>query len=199
MNDWELNELLTRARIPEREAGLWEALPKRVLARVRGQPAPRAFGEAASPRFARLAWAWGAAIVALLAVLIVFYPRETGRRERLSDARPVERCFFEVESLFPNRVRALVFDDGGARLILAEEADVPSLQPVYLRVCGPNGCQEIVTFSGQQIRLNGDWCEVLLTASGQVVLMGEHLVWPGASSAAGTYRVVEARALRVSS
>jgi len=72
-----------------------------------------------------------------------------------------------------------VLDQTGARLVLSPAADVPRSPPLYLRICGPAGCQRFVTFSGQQIRVNGQACEVLVDRQGQIMLVGPKLFWSG--------------------
>ena len=106
------------------------------------------------------------------------------------------KYFHEIEALFPNQVQAIVFDQRGTQLVLAQEPNVPASPPLYLKVCGPKGCQRFVTFSGQQIRVNGDVCDVLADGRGEVLLVGRQLLWSGskAVAASGGYQV-EARAL----
>ena len=86
---------------------------------------------------------------------------------------------------------AFVFDGDGAHLKLAPQPTVPTAQALYLKVCGPKGCQSYVTFSGQQIRLDGALCDVLLDHRGNVLLVGERLAWSsaGGSAKTGPYRV----------
>lgn len=197
MKDSELYELLKRTRIPARDPRLWEELPKRIVARLQWRRVPEA-ARSGERRFLRAAWAVLGAGVGLGIAVWLLPLRDGDLRNRTRILRPVEKCFLEIESLFPNQVKAVVFDERGARLILADAADMPNSQPLYLRICGPNGCQEIVTFSGQRIWVNGDQCEVLMNAAGRVVLVGERLVWSGESAAAGAYRI-KARALEGSS
>jgi hypothetical protein len=82
------------------------------------------------------------------------------------------KYFQEIQTLFPGQVQAIVLGQQGARLILADKPDIPASSPLYVRICGPKGCQDFVTFSGQQIRLNGDLCEVLLDQQNNVLLVG---------------------------
>jgi hypothetical protein len=101
------------------------------------------------------------------------------------------KCFQEIQPLFPHQLQAIVFDRQGARLVLAETADVPVSPPLYLKICGPKGCQQFVTFSGQQIRVNGEVCDVLLDSQGNVLVVGGQLVWSSSKPAgkAGSYRI----------
>jgi RNA polymerase sigma factor (sigma-70 family) len=68
--------------------------------------------------------------------------------------------------------------------------------PLYLKICGPRDCQRFVTFSGQQIRVNGDVCDVLSDHQGNVLVVGRQLLLSGskASTRGGQYQI-EAGAL----
>ncbi len=57
-----------------------------------------------------------------------------------------------------------------------------------LLLCGPKGCQNYVTFSGQQIRLNGETCEVLLDHHGNVLLVGQRWIFSTAQASANHAR-----------
>jgi hypothetical protein len=96
----------------------------------------------------------------------------------------------ELEALFPNQVKAVEFDPTGPRLLLADRAVVPAAQPVLVRVCGRDGCRSFITFSGQQIRVDGDSLDVLVDARGHVLLVGAKLAWTSAdaSARAGEFR-----------
>ena len=84
--------------------------------------------------------------------------------------------------------------------MLAQEPNLPASPPLYLKISGPRGCQRFVTFSGQQIHVNGDVCDVLADHRGNVLVVGRQLLWSGskASGGSGQYQI-EARALESSS
>ena len=208
MNDAELNEVLKRATVPERKADYWEQFPRRVTAELerRSQTAPvhwlteasRAWRWAAAFRFlgAKPAFAVGVAVVCLaLGFFLGFWrgQRSPGSDSQLATAR---KYFNEIEALFPNQVRAIVFDQQGTHLVLAQEPNLPASPPLYLRICGPKGCQRFVTFSGQQIRVNGEVCDVLADGHDGVLVVGRQLLWSGsiAGIRSGQYQI-EARAL----
>jgi hypothetical protein len=202
MNDRELNEVLKRATVPEREAECWERFPGRVTAELerRSQAAQAGWGAidgAGAGPDAGDGWSWvavlrslvnhpafalGMAAVCLVAALVL---RSLNRREspsydpQLAEAR---KYFREIEGLFPRQLQAIVFDQQGAHLVLAQEANLPASPPLYLKIRGPRGCQRFVTFSGQQIHVNGDVCDVLADGQGKVLLVGRQLVWAGSPS-----------------
>ena len=116
-----------------------------------------------------------------------------GKDSQLAEAR---KYFHELEALFPNQLQAIVFDQQGTHLVLAPEPNLPASPPLYLKICGPKGCQRFVTFSGQQIRVNGDVCDVLADRQGNVLVVGQETLWADAKAAvrSGPYQI-EARAL----
>ena len=192
MKDKELNEVLKRAAVPERGADYWERFPSQVTAEIerrrqharaeRSAEAPaRWMAEAAlrgrgRPRSAL--WSanrpspsgWPLVCLALGFVLGIWRgQRSPGYDPQLAEAR---KYFQEIEGLFPNQLQAIVFDQQGAHLVLAQEPNLPASPPLYLKICGPEGCQRFVTFSGQQIRVNGDVCDVLADHQGNVLVVG---------------------------
>jgi hypothetical protein len=212
MNDTELNEVLKRAALPERGADYWERFPGRVMAEIkRRRQDTRA--DAAVPLVidGRPAWTWASvfrffvskpalALGAVAVCLALGFVLAAWRGEhavakdtQLAEAR---KYFRELESLFPNQLQAIVFDQQGAHLVLAPEANLPASPPLYLKICGPKGCQRFVTFSGQQIRVNGDVCDVLVDHRGNVLVVGQETLWSDAKATtrSGPYQI-EARVL----
>ena len=208
MNDAELNEVLKRSTVPEREAEYWERFPGRVMSELERRPqaasapanayarSPWAWADAFRVLFTKPALAWGMALICLgLGFFLGFWK---GQRSPSDDAQlaSARKYFREIETLFPNQVQAIVFDRQGTHLVLAQEPNVPTSPPLYLKVSGPKGCQRFVTFSGQQIHVNGDVCDVLTDGRGEVLLVGRQLLWSGSKTVAASrgYQV-EARAL----
>lgn len=200
MNNAELDQLLKSAPVPERAPDFWEHFPKRIIGKIQWQPRREAAVPEAPRRAFPSVWATATAVTCLLIAFAFALHRGQIRRNAAGEVAQVEKCYREIEAMFPNQVQAIIFDEHGPRMILAEQADVPKSPPLYLKVCGPRGCQQFVTFSGQQILVNGDNCDVLFDVAGNVLLVGRKLVW---SSASPTHNVekyrIEARALRMSS
>ncbi len=220
MNDRELNEILKRATVPERESDHWERFPAKVTAEIerRRQAAPAERGADAGVRtgtdpsdawsWATMLWslvrkpafAFGLAVVCLTLGFVLGHrsgQRSPGYDPQLAEA---QQYFREIQGLFPHQLQAIVFDQQGAHLVLAQEANLPASPPLYLKICGPKGCQRFVTFSGQQIRVNGDVCDVLVDHRGNVLVVGVQRVWSGPQSAdtRGRYQI-EARLLELNS
>src|SRR2546427_564527 len=220
MNDADLHELLKAAPMPERPAHYWETFPKRVIEQVdsrRRRPAsemarsadipvrskhrmPARFGLAIS----RNAYLGGLAVLGIgLAIICIAVAFVLGRRNgppsmsgegQLAEA---EKYFREIEALFPNQLQAIVLDQKGARLLLADHSNVPASPPLYLKICGPYGCQRFVTFSGQQIRIDGDTCDVLVDRRGNIIVIGEQFLWAGSlTSARPSLYQIEAKPLQ---
>lgn len=200
MNDRELDKMLKFASLPEQPAEFWEQLPRRITTKIHWQSQQRTALRVEPQRYDILDWALGAGVVAVVCLVsLLLQPRRNS--PTVADPMAIaEKCFRETEALFPNQVQAIVFDEAGPRVVLAEKADIPTSPPLYLKICGPRGCQEIVTFSGQQVRVNGDVCDVLTDATGNVMLAGDHMFWSSQSvgTKAGRYRI-EARTMETSS
>jgi hypothetical protein len=215
MKDTELNEVLKQGAVPERKADYWERFPRLVMAEMERRrlhdPAEKS-ADALVPSLADPSrWTWASAFRFLLskpavalgvaaACLALGFVLGSWRGQyspskdsQLAEAR---KYFHELEALFPNQLQAIVFDQQGTHLVLAPEANLPTSPPLYLKICGPKGCQRFVTFSGQQIRINGDVCDVLVDHGGNVLVVGQETLWSDAKAAtrSGPYQI-EARAL----
>jgi hypothetical protein len=171
-DDDKLNELLKSAHMPERSPGYWEAFPKRISTqlenRSRLETAPT-----------RIWWAVGFAGMCCLAVL--------GLGLWLKAHRPTQpdyaRLYTEITQMFPNQVRAIVVDGDGVRLDLADRANVPPSAPLRVDVCHDRRCQTYITFSGQQIRVGDEPCDVLADGRGHVLVVGGNIAWTSAEPA----------------
>ena len=221
MNDAELREVLKRAQVPDRGADYWARFPGRVSSEIeRRRQKARAEGTADAPggdvTGAGNVWSRWSALRSLranpsfalgLAAFCVLISLALGswKGRPAPAAGPslaeVRKYFHEIAALFPHQLQAIVFDPQGAHLVLAPEPNLPASPPVYLKICGPSGgCQRVLTFSGQQIRVNGDICDVLADGQGRVLLVGQKLVWSSnqGSAGSGPYRI-EAKTLEAAS
>ena len=61
---------------------------------------------------------------------------------------------------------------------------MPTSPPLYVSVLGPEGWQRFITFSGQQISVGGELCDVLLNDKGRVLVVGQKAVWSDAAASA---------------
>ena len=206
MKDCELNEILKAAPVPERPDKYWKEFPSRVMEEIQASdrtetrqaepdrlPARRWW----TPAFGfKLALAAGTACLLVLAGYLVGVRNGSPSPQSDSQLAEVQKCFREIEGLFPNQLRAIVFDDRGPELVLADGPTVPTSTPLYLKITGPNGSRRYITFSGQQIQVNGDTCDVLVDRAGNVLVVGRELAWSSSESPAkaGRYQI-EARPL----
>ena len=182
-DDKNLDELLKRLQMPERSAGYWEAFPKRVT---------RQIGEgsrSAGTVPLRHAWAWRFAVVMACLVLVL------GIGLWLRTRRPTEpnyaKLYREIEAMFPNQVRAIAVEQNGVRLDLADKPNVPTSSPLLVNICRERQCRAFITFSGQQIRVNGEHWDVLSDGQGEVFVVGKRSVWSSEDpkQQVGAYRI----------
>jgi len=192
MNNDELNKILKSAHPPERPDEYWREFPKKVTAKLHWQ-------EQLSARPARRTHklvpmlAWGLSVATVCVLMAFVLNNKPGTEHHVAAVPPASdvqfdiarKCYKEIEALFPNQLQAIVFDQQGPRMMLSAKGDVANAAPLYLKICGPKGCESFVTFSGQQIQFNGENCEVLADAKGQVMLVGDHQVWEGTDSSSG--------------
>ena len=196
MNNSELGELLRRVRVPERKPEEWQALGTDTMRAVycslsvhrkgvgqRHEVLPR------QPHFRTIGlWISGCAAACVLAGFIFghWYAQQEARRNEIAHAR---KLFSELSALFPNQIEAVIFDEQGPRLVLAERPIPGSNPPIFLRICAERRCERVVTFSGRRVSMSGESWEVLVDAHGNVIVAGEHFVWSSGQRATGAHRL----------
>ena len=195
MTDPELSDLLRKAKTPSRAEEYWEEFPGVVSRGIaRGEP-----GFATGPRRSRLVFATAWAVsFATLCVLTGFWfgkwhKTHLAQGDEVAQAR---KLVAELATLFPNQVQSIVIENGRTELHLSENADVPRSTAILLRICGKSGCEKVITFSGQQVRVNGQPCDVLVDSRGNVIVAGSRFVWSttgGAGNSSGAQ--IHARSL----
>jgi hypothetical protein len=176
MTDAELDKILAAARSPKLDADYTEDFPRLVFNRLRSARAGEIpVRHSWRPRFA---WSIGFALFFLLIGFGLGHWREkmeaTGSmKDVLANVKLVQ----ETLTLFPNRVRAIVQDQDGMRLVLADAPDVPDSPPLFVKICDGKKCVSLVTFSGQEIQVAGQKITILSDASGGIILEGNKFVW----------------------
>ena len=192
MNDSELNDLLRCARVPERSEEQWNDFPEDTMRRVRlSLPPPRVRAEGLRPRWRSMAgWVSCCAGVCVLVALTLACWR-SGRTKPNNNVAGAQKLFSELSEMFPNQLEAVVLDGSTPRLVLAEKTSENKGTPLFVRLCGAQGCQRVITFSGQRVLLNGESYEVLMDARGRVIVSGDHFVWLSGDGAPvhGGYRI----------
>jgi hypothetical protein len=195
MNNPELESILKKARLPETAEETLETLPRRVVARLDRNDPPPCPARGFAPR---LAWAFGLAACAAIAFAAGHW---SGRMETAAtpatDSLAGAKLIREMMAMFPNQIRAIARDDGGElRLILSDTGDVPASPPLYIRISDGKHSSSFVTFSGQEIQVNGQTITVLADPRGGIILAGNQFVWSSAerTSTAGHFKI-EARNL----
>jgi hypothetical protein len=191
--DQHFDNLLKSVRVPERSRGYWENFPKRVTVQLSGGVGAEATTSAGSLRL----WGWGLA-GACVALIVGF---GLWMESSIATAQPnYTKLYREIESMFPNQIRAIVVESGGVRLELSDKPDIPSSSPLRVDVCHDQQCGTYITFSGQRIRVNAEIWDVLSDGVGHVLVVGPNVVWTSAEPTrrAGVYHI-DAQPLRMSS
>jgi hypothetical protein len=126
------------------------------------------------PRWAL--WPLAAAACILLAFLVK-RPPATAPETAMEPQDEAAIIFREVSALYPNQVKAITRGRDGLQLTLADEPVAESGKPLVLRVCENSACEDIITFSGQQITVAGHDVTVRTSSDGRVTLQGDELLW----------------------
>jgi hypothetical protein len=196
MTDAELEQKLRAVRPPALGPDYLEDFPRAVFARLRSLPAAtRPPARCWAPR-----WGWAAGL-AFVFLIVGFAIGRWGGRTGKAAAAPADiladaKVIRETLALFPHRVRAIVQDQQGLKLVLADQPDVPVSTPIYVRVCAGGNCASAVAFSGQEIQIAGQKLTVLSEADGGIILEGEEFVWSSGKRSYGKSNLkIEARNL----
>ena len=174
MNDSELDRKLKAAREPALPQDYQAAFPQTVLANLRSSP-----WQTRPPQrswLPRLAWGLATAVCVVLAFSLGHWRGQIESppsHNLLADAKLIH----ETMALFPNQLRAIVQDEPGLKLVLADQPDVPSSTPLYVKICDGQKCSSLVTFSGQEIQIAGQKLTVLADATGGIILEGGKFAW----------------------
>lgn len=212
MTNRELDNLLKSASVPDRPPVFWDQFPGRVIDEITRQNRSANLPRRASPEiladrqrapFASLLWrgafVGGFAMICIVIGFALGLRRGHGGSFDAAQLALAQKFFNEVQTLFPNQIEAIEFDSKGTHLKLADHANLPASPPLYVSVCAPQGCRHFVTFSGQQIRVNGDVFDVLLDRQGEVLVVGKQWIWPDPNGEHPAPYRVEARLLPVTS
>jgi hypothetical protein len=175
MNDSDLDKKLKAAQVPARGEDYWELFPHLVSAKLRSTPAGRPGVE--RHWLPRLAWGGGLAFACLMLGFALGHWHSQKQKNDPYALLQNGKMLREVLTLFPNRVRAIVQDEHGVQLVLAEQPDVPASTPIYVRICDGQQCSALVTFSGQELEIAGQKVTVLANAHGGVIVTGNRFVW----------------------
>ena len=193
MNDSDLEKRLKAARVPARDEDYWESFPRLVLAQLR---AGSAKGPVAPRWLPRLAWGNGIAFACLMIGFAIGHWHGRVAKDDPYALLQNGKLLREVFTLFPNRVRAIVQDEHGVQLVLADQQDMPVSTPIYVHICDGKKCWSLVTFSGQELEIAGQKVTILANAQGGVIVAGPQFAWSSDQPAsAGGGLKIEARSL----
>ena len=194
MNDSDLEKKLKSAPVPARDEDYWESFPRLLSAKLRTASAGRPMVE--RHWLPRLAWGGGIAFACLMLGFALGHWH--GQKQKNDPYALLQngKMLREVLTLFPNRVRAIVQDEHGVRLMLSDQADLPISTPIYVHICDGRQCSSLVTFSGQELEIAGQKVTVLADAQGGVIVTGSRFAWSsdGPAGTSGGLKI-EARTL----
>lgn len=176
MNDSELDKLLEATLVPEKAPEFWEAMPRRISAKVHWRQRRSENVNLPSRPWGGEIWGWGFAGAAVL-ILVGFLLGNWHGNKQVTTLLQNEKLLREVLAMFPNRVRAIVQDERGVNLVLSDAENVPTSTPIYVRICDGKRCSSLVTFSGQEIQIAGQKLTVLSQSDGGIILEGNKFVW----------------------
>jgi hypothetical protein len=195
MTNDELDQLLKSAAVPLRDSASEETFPQRVTQSLRKTPAPT---ESSPVTFKLnfLIWGTGLATACLAVGFLIGFRNgvSRGKDPELADA---QKYFRELQSLFPNQVRAIIFEKDAPRLLLSETPDVPASSPLFLKICSEKDCRSLVTFSGQRFQLDGEMFEILSDRQGHILLVGKNSVWSSNDPAPTKHRSIQGQPLEM--
>jgi len=176
MNDPELDALLKRARTPQPSAEFWQDLPRQLTVRLNRA---RSAGPAPARKFfPGLTWAFATAVCVLVAFVAGhWHGRRGSQPESAPDVLANVKMVSETLAMFPDRVRAIVQDNAGLRLVLSDSNNIPISMPLYVHICDGKQCASVVTFSGQEIQVGGQKLTVLSDSANGIILMGNDFAW----------------------
>ncbi|MEO8616622.1 MAG: hypothetical protein ABI600_15875 [Luteolibacter sp.] len=169
----------TLARLRDSKVGISPAVDAAIL--LAAKERMRSIRENRHPRIpAWLLWPLAAAACFLLAWVALQPLNTTGK----TPAQPVALqedaasvILREFSALYPNQVKAIIQDSHGIQLTLADKPDVAQGKALVLKVCQAQGCEEIITFSGQNIEVAGHQVTVRTESGGRVTLDGDQFLW----------------------
>lgn len=187
MNNKELEHLLRESvKPPERAPDYWSHFPETVRARI--QALPRNCAETSTsipvssgPSLLQQLYRLKLPLAATLILLLTSF--EVGRRfgkatppaiqnEEIHEARAILK---ELSEFFPGQLIAVSLNGTSTELVLSPAPNLPASTPVLIHLCTRpgNSCRSFITFSGRQIEVDGERYDVLLTAQGDVLVVGE--------------------------
>ena len=83
----------------------------------------------------------------------------------------------EISTLFPNQINSIQRDADGMKLLLADTPGVDTTNAVVLEIYTNGDVQQIITYSGQTIKLLGRDVTIRVNGDGGILLKGQGIEW----------------------
>lgn len=171
MKDDDLRRRLKVPPIPPPDATAASRALSHALMALQGARATR------TPARSRIALLWGG-VCAFALVIIAGFIGE--RSENLPDRGADLQMIREMVSLFDQQFSAVVEKEGAVSILLARNAAPPD-RPIRVLLRRGKEIVRILSYSGREVCLELDgenFClDILTTASGKVMMLGESFVW----------------------
>lgn len=183
----ELDEMLKTVRIPERSADYWKHFPMHVISQLRDQPILRSENKKPS-----VAWRWGFGLATACSIALLILFSKQGRDERKPPPDQVahyRKVFQEIDLLFPNQVESITSELQGLKIVLTDKPQASASAPLLLRICDGDHCRDVITFSGQQIQIGQELCDVLVDSRGHIIVTGRQMIWCSEDAMSGDSRI----------
>ena len=180
----DLDNLLKHDPLPRRPDGYWDTFPGRVATRLQSSFSGSATGAKPIRRkfTTSLTLGFGLGLACLILTLKygTFTHPESRQSLKVADANQTKayaKIMAEVGAMFPNRVRSVELEDDDIELNLADHADVATSPAIWVQICLGGRCKKFITFSGQQVGVDGHLYDVLVDSRGNIMLTGEKSIW----------------------
>ncbi|MCD6050415.1 MAG: hypothetical protein K0Q55_1818 [Verrucomicrobia bacterium] len=177
MKDSELDKLLRSVQPPERSPEEKVAFPQQVIRQLFRPGHQQTVIVVPKPRFPL--WALGFATACLvIGFLVGRFPGPPVQPPGAAVSTPdYAKVFKEVAALFPDRLRGVVVRGDELELVLADQPERLTANPLLVEICQDGRCRTVITFSGQKLEVDGRSIEVFTGTDDRVIVLTDNQLW----------------------